>query len=141
MNQGMPSALQPLHNATRKSTHDNKLYNPKYRLKTRIRLRHQVLRIKNGFLFSNIKELIRGRLEQVNNKIRPPAYRGTQIDVKKLQTQGQNSAFSVAISSEEVYEKVFNEDCWSKGVVLRASFEIFSARGKASQQIRPYATE
>lgn len=41
------------------------------------------------------------------------------IVVKKLNTKGQNSAFSIGITNTEVYKAVFNVKFWPQGIVLR----------------------
>lgn len=41
------------------------------------------------------------------------------ITVKKLNTLGQNSAFSIGLPSDEAYKRVFCETFWPRGVILR----------------------
>ncbi|XP_044749360.1 uncharacterized protein LOC123310057 [Coccinella septempunctata] len=48
------------------------------------------------------------------------------IVVKKLDTKGSNSAFSVGLPSEEVYKTVYSKEFWPAGVILREfSFKNF----------------
>lgn len=41
------------------------------------------------------------------------------ITVTKLQTQGNNSAFSIGLPSDELYARVFDVNYWPRGVALR----------------------
>lgn len=53
------------------------------------------------------------------------------IIVKKLDTKGSNSAFSVGLPTEEAYNIVYNENFWPSGVVLREfSFKNFFFKKK-----------
>lgn len=42
-----------------------------------------------------------------------------QIIVKKLNTVGQNSAFSIGLPSKEALDEVFSDSFWPEGIVLR----------------------
>lgn len=42
-----------------------------------------------------------------------------QVSVKKLRTLGSNSAFSIGLSDEVTFSKVFNASFWPEGVLLR----------------------
>lgn len=52
------------------------------------------------------------------------------IVVKKLNTLGSNSAFSIGASTGEIYELLNNKDFWPTGALLRPfNFQNFSQRG------------
>ncbi|KAL3269379.1 hypothetical protein HHI36_008449 [Cryptolaemus montrouzieri] len=58
---------------------------------------------------------------------------GENIDVKKLDTKGSNSAFSIRVTSEDVFNTV-SEDFWPEGVLIREfSFRNFFQKGSASR--------
>lgn len=56
------------------------------------------------------------------------------IIVKKLDTKGSNSAFSVGLTKDEDYKTVYNKDFWPAGVILREfSFKNFFFKQKGSK--------
>ncbi|KAK9884544.1 hypothetical protein WA026_007386 [Henosepilachna vigintioctopunctata] len=58
------------------------------------------------------------------------------IEVKKLETKGQNSAFSVGFSSTKDYKRVCCPDFWPEGVVVREfSFRNFFSKTKIQPRI------
>ncbi|KAK9889003.1 hypothetical protein WA026_004287 [Henosepilachna vigintioctopunctata] len=59
------------------------------------------------------------------------------VEVKKLVSKGINSSFSVGVPSEDMYQKIMNEEFWRNGVLIRDfSFENFFHKNSIVQQKR-----
>lgn len=60
---------------------------------------------------------------------------GEEVEVKKLKTQGTNSAFSVGVHTDELFKSICSPEIWPEGVIVREfSFRNFFQKHRTRER-------